>query len=58
MFQAIHGKDRHRFTLEQINRLLDIYVNGVALAMDAGVEAREPDLKGYRIIDPNQPGLF
>jgi hypothetical protein len=57
MFRAIHGKDRHQFSLEQINRLLDIFVKGVALAADEGADIRGPDLRGYRIIDPNQPGL-
>ena len=58
MFQAIHGKDRHQFTLDQINQLLDIFVKGVALAADEGADVREPDLRGYRIIDPNQPSMF
>jgi hypothetical protein len=58
MFQAIHGRDRHQFSLEQINRLLDVFVRGVALASQAGLDAREPRLTGYRIIDPNQPGMF
>jgi len=58
MFRAIHGKDRHQFSLEQINRLLDVFVQGVALASEAGLDSREPLLSGYRIIDPNQPGMF
>lgn len=58
MFQAIHGKDRHQFSLDQINQLLDIFVRGVALAAEEGADLREPDLRGYRIIDPNQPGMF
>ncbi len=58
MFQAIHGKDRHQFTLEQINRLLDVFVKGVALAAEDGADIREPDLRGYRIIDPRAPGFL
>lgn len=55
MFQAIHGRDRHRFSLKKINRLLEIFVNGVALARQEGMDAKEPDLRGYRIIDPYEP---
>jgi hypothetical protein len=55
MFQAIHGCDRHRFTLDQINRLLEVFVAGVALARNEGMEARRPNLNGYRIIDPYEP---
>jgi hypothetical protein len=58
MFQAIHGKDRHQFTIEQINCLLDIFVKGAALAAQEGADIREPDLRGYRIIDPSQPSFF
>ncbi|WP_230292999.1 hypothetical protein [Croceicoccus sp. Ery5] len=58
MFQAVHGCDRHRFDVDTINRLLDVYVNGVALAAERGADTREPDLRGYRIIDPSQPSMF
>lgn len=55
MFQAIHGRDRFRFSLDKINRLLETFVGGVALAHREGMEPKKPDLRGYRIIDPNEP---
>jgi hypothetical protein len=58
MFQAIHGRDRFRFDLDAINRLLETYVSGVALATQEGASANEPDLRGYRIIDPYEPRFF
>jgi hypothetical protein len=58
MFQAIQGKDRHRYSREQINRLLEIFVAGVEQASRLGLDQKAPNLNGYRIIDPNAPGLF
>lgn len=55
MFQAIHGTDRFRFDLDRINRLLEVFVNGVALASREGMESKRPNLNGYRIIDPEAP---
>lgn len=55
MFQAIHGKDRFRFTLDNINRLLQVFLEGVAIAHREGMDAKEPNLRGYRIIDPYEP---
>lgn len=55
MFQTIHGKDRFRFSEEQINRLLDVFVKGVALAHNEGLDRSEPHLSGYKIIDPREP---
>lgn len=57
-FRAIHGKDRFRFTPDAIDRLLDIYVKGVALAEARGANTKVPMLRGYRIIDPHAPSFF
>ncbi|MFN2099002.1 hypothetical protein [Altererythrobacter sp. MF3-039] len=57
-FQAIDGGTRERFDQQQIDRLLDIFVKGVALADQVGADAREPKLNGYRIIDPRQSSMF
>ncbi|KAA2236965.1 hypothetical protein [Salinarimonas soli] len=57
-FRVIHGRDRKVFDRDEVDALLDVYVKGVALVTDAGVEVREPNLRGYQIIDPRQPGLF
>lgn len=56
-FRAIKGRDRTIFDRDQIDGFLDTYVNGVALAIEAGIELRAPDLKGYQIVDPNEPSL-
>jgi len=55
MFQAIRGRDRYRFSEEQINRLLDVFVKGVALAHEDGLDRSSPYLTGYKIIDPSEP---
>ena len=57
-FRSIRGKDRKIFDRVEVDGLLDIYVRGVGLALDAGLDIREPDLRGYRIIDPDEPSLF
>jgi hypothetical protein len=54
-FRAIRGRERNVFDHDAIDSLLDIYVRGVALAADAVVDLREPNLAGYKIIDPREP---
>ncbi len=56
-FRVIHGTWRARFDEQAIDQMLNVYVEGVALAADVGVSITEPKLAGYRIIDPNQPGM-
>lgn len=57
-FRAIRGSERRIFDTDSLDILLDIYVKGLAIAVDAGIELRAPNLHGYRIFDPRQPGLF
>jgi hypothetical protein len=57
-FRAIRGRDRVVFDSEAVDGLLDIYVKGIALAVAEGADLRQPDLKGYRIIDPREPSFF
>ncbi len=57
-FRAIRGRDRNIYERDAVDALLDIYVKGVALAGQARVEIRQPNLKGYRIFDPRQPFFF
>lgn len=54
-FMPIYGKDRFRFSRDTIDKMLDIYVKGVALADSRGADTRVPALRGYRIVDPNSP---
>src|SRR5271166_6062299 len=57
-FRAILGRDRRIFERDEVDALLDVYVQAVAVAIDAGLEIRDPNLRGYRIIDPREPSLF
>ena len=57
-FHAIRGKDRKVYDRDAVDAFLEIYVKGVALAVEAGATVREPSLKGYRIIDPREPRFF
>jgi hypothetical protein len=52
------GRDRTTFGLDEVDHLLDIYVRGIALAIDAGMPAEKPNFRGYRIIDPDQPRML
>jgi hypothetical protein len=57
-FRAIRGRHRRVFDRDEVDSILDVYVRAVALTLDAGVEAREPNLQGYRIIDPREPTFW
>lgn len=57
-FQLIRGRERAIYTRDELDHLAEIFTRGVALALDWGVEAKEPNLRGYRVIDPREPGLF
>jgi hypothetical protein len=57
-FRAILGKDRQIFQRDEVDTLLDVYVKAVALALEAGAEVREPNLRGYRVIDPREPRML
>lgn len=57
-FRAIRGSERKVFDADALDGLLDVYVKGLAIAVNAGVELRAPSLHGYRIFDPREPGLF
>ncbi len=52
------GADRKIFNLDEVDHLLDIYVRGLSLAISSGMEARAPNFRGYRIIDPEQPRML
>jgi hypothetical protein len=57
-FRSIKGKERRVFNNDEVDALLDVYVRGVALALDSGVESRPANLKGYSVIDPSQSSMF
>jgi hypothetical protein len=54
-FRSIRGRDRRVYDRDEVDAFLDVYVKGVALALNAGLEVKRPDLRGYHIIDPNEP---
>lgn len=56
--RVCQGRDRRIFDLDEVDAVLDLYVRGLALAIDAGMPARKPNFRGYRIIDPNQPRML
>jgi hypothetical protein len=57
-FRSIKGRERRIFNSEEVDALLDTYVKGVALALDAGIESRPANLRGYSIIDSRQSTIF
>ncbi len=57
-FRAIRGRDRTIYDPDTLDHFMQTFVEGVAIAIDAGVAPKKPDLRGYRIIDPNQPSMF
>lgn len=57
-FRSIKGRDRKVYSAEEVDALLDIYVKGVAIALDAGIDPRPANLRGYNIIDPRQSSMF
>lgn len=52
------GRHRRIFNLDEIDFLLGLYMQGLALAIDAGMKASNPNFKGYRVGDPDQPRML
>jgi len=57
-FRAIKGRDRHVYDQDAVDTLIDVYVRGLALVIEAGIPVTRPDLRGYRIIDPREPAFL
>ena len=57
-FQSIRGKDRLIYSDDELDELAEKFVAGVTIAIESGIDVREPNLGGYRIIDPRQPSFF
>jgi hypothetical protein len=53
-FRAYLGRDRRVFDRNEVDALLDKYVRAITLLMEMGVQVKQPNLTGYRIIDPGQ----
>jgi hypothetical protein len=58
MLRVVHGSDRKLMNIDELDRIFEIYVRGVALALEHGRGLEKPDLAGYRIVDPDEPSLF
>jgi hypothetical protein len=56
-FRALLGRERRILNRDAVDELLDVYVNGVALAAQKGAGTPAPKLAGYRVIDPNRIGI-
>ena len=52
------GREHHVYGADDVDAILDVYVRGVALALETGASVMEANLRGYRVIDPNQPSIF
>ena len=52
------GRDRTIYDLDAVDHLLDIYVRGLALAIDGGMSANAPNFRGYKIFDDDQPRMI
>jgi hypothetical protein len=56
---SIHqGRDRRIFNLDEVDHMLNIYMQGLALALASGMTANKPNFRGYRVIDPDQPHMI
>lgn len=58
MLRVIHGCRRKLLDADELDDVFAVYVEGVISALDAGYGMSEPDLAGYRVIDPNAPTFF
>jgi len=52
------GKDRRIFDLDEVDFMLDLYAQGLALAIDGGMKASAPNFRGYKVGDPDQPRML
>jgi hypothetical protein len=52
------GRDRRVFTLDEVDEILSIFVQGFELAMRAGVAPRASRLQGFRVADPDAPRML
>lgn len=55
VLEVHRGRDRRIYDVDTVDRLLEIYVAGLVLALDAGMPAQSPNFRGYRVGDPDQP---
>lgn len=52
------GRDRRIFDLDEVDHILDVYVKGLAYALEQGLSVTAPNFRGYRVVDPNQPRMI
>lgn len=55
--RVYRGGERRIFSLDEVDELLSIYIRGLSLAIDSGMNANKPNFRGYKIIDPDQPRM-
>lgn len=56
--RSYRGKDRRIFNLDEVDHMLDLFVQGLALAVGEGIAAGVPNFRGYKIFDPDQPRML
>jgi hypothetical protein len=54
VFKAVLGKPNDVLLPDQIDDLLNIYIQGIVRVLEHGHGLRNPNLTGYRVIDPDQ----
>lgn len=52
------GRNRRIFSADEVDVLLNNYMQGLALAVQASMDARAPNFRGYHVIDPQQPRML
>jgi hypothetical protein len=57
-FRSIRGKGRNILAASEIDAVLQTYVEGVALAIEAGAENKAPRLDQYYVADDRQQMMF
>jgi hypothetical protein len=52
------GCNRRRYSLDEVDNILERFVAGLQLAVDQGLKPAAPNFRGYRVEDPSQPRMF
>ncbi len=55
---VILGADRELLSVDDIGAFFQPYIEAVGLIIDSGIVTSEPDLKGFRVVDPYQMNFF
>ncbi|WP_224704107.1 hypothetical protein [Devosia aquimaris] len=56
-FRSILGRDRRLPSIDEVDRLLQVYVEGIDMLIRSGESARSPNFRGYQKRSFDQPGF-